>query len=63
METKFVRLDYRNNPAASVVSEEHGKIIEEQATDGFSYAGYFSAKMGSSGKLLAADLVFQCEGK
>lgn len=55
METKFVRLDYKNSPAASAVSEEHRKAIEEQAADGFSYAGYFPVKMGPSGKMLAAD--------
>lgn len=63
METKFVRIDYKNNPAATAVSEEHRKIIEEQASDGFSYAGYFPVKMGASGKMLAADLVFQRELK
>lgn len=63
METKFVRLDYKNSPAASAVSEEHRKVIEEQAADDFSYAGYFPVKMGPSGKMLAADLVFQRESK
>lgn len=59
METKFVRIEYKNSPAASAVSEEHRKVIEEQAADGFSYAGYFPVKMGPSGKMLAADLIFQ----
>lgn len=63
METKFVRIDYKNNPAAAAVSEEHKKIIEEQAANGFFYAGYFPVKMGPSGKMLAADLVFQCESQ
>ena len=59
METKFVRIDYKNNPAAAAETEEHRKIIEEQAADNFSYAGYFPVKMGASGKMLIADLVFQ----
>lgn len=63
METKFVRIDYKNNPATTAVSEEHRKIIEEQAVNNFSYAGYFPVKMGPSGKMLAADLVFQRESK
>lgn len=59
METKFVRIDYNNNPAASAQTEEHRKIIEEQAKEGYAYAGYFPVKMGPSGKMLAADLIFQ----
>lgn len=63
METKFVRIDYKNNPATSAETEEHRKIIEEQAVNGFSYAGYFPVKMGASGKMLIADLVFQRDSK
>lgn len=59
METRFVRIDYKNNPAASAETEKHRKVIEEQAANGFAYAGYFPVKMGPSGKMLAADLVFQ----
>lgn len=59
METKFVRIDYKNNPAATAVTEDHKKIIEEQAANGFSYAGYFPVKMGPSGKMLVTDLIFQ----
>lgn len=59
METKFIRIDYKNSPTTTAVTEEHRKVIEEQAADGFSYAGYFPIKMGPSGKMLAADLVFQ----
>lgn len=59
METKFVRIDYKNNPATTAATEEHRKIIEKQAANGFSYAGYFPVKMGPSGKMLVADLVFQ----
>lgn len=40
METKFVRIDYKNSPASTAVTEEHRKVIEEQAADSFSYAGY-----------------------
>lgn len=63
METKFVRIDYKNSPATTAATEEHRKIIEEQADDGFSYAGYFPVKMGPSGKMLVADLVFQRESR
>lgn len=63
METKFVRIDYKNNPATTAETEEHRKIIEEQAADNFLYAGYFPVKMGASGKMLVADLVFQRETK
>lgn len=63
METKFVRIDYKNHPATTAETEEHRKIIEEQAADNFSYAGYFPVKMGASGKILIVDLVFQREAK
>lgn len=59
METKFIRIDYNNNPATTAQTEEHRKIIEDQAKEGYSYAGYFPVKMGPSGKMLVADLVFQ----
>ncbi len=59
METKFVRIDYKNNPATSSETEEHRKVIEEQAQAGYRYAGYFPVKMGASGKILIADLIFQ----
>lgn len=59
METRFIRIDYNNNPATTAQTEEHRKIIEDQAKEGYSYAGYFPVKMGPSGKMLVADLVFQ----
>lgn len=59
METKFVRIDFKNNPATTAETEEHRRVIEEQAKDGFLYAGYFPVKMGPSGKMLVADLIFQ----
>jgi hypothetical protein len=59
MDTKFVRLDYKNNPATTAETEEHRNIIEEQAKEGYAYAGYFPVKIGPSGKLLIVDLVFQ----
>ena len=49
----------KNNPAASAESDEHRKAIEAEAKEGYSYAGYFPVKMGPSGKMLEADLVFQ----
>lgn len=59
METKFVRIVLKNNPAASAESEEHRKAIEAEAKEGYSYSGYFPVKMGPSGKMLEADLIFQ----
>ena len=59
MNTKFVRINFNNNPAAAAETEEHRKVIEEQAADGYAYAGYFPVKMGPSGKMLVADLIFQ----
>lgn len=59
METKFVRVEFKNNPATTAGTEEHREIIESQAKGGFAYAGYFPVKMGPSGKMLEADLVFQ----
>ncbi|MGN0172607.1 MAG: hypothetical protein ACI39E_07470 [Acutalibacteraceae bacterium] len=59
MEVKFIRVDYNNHPAATAQTQEHRTIIENQAKDGYLYAGYFPVKMGPSGKLLAADLIFQ----
>ncbi len=46
METKFVRINYKNNPATTAETEEHRKIIEEQAANNFSYVGYLPVKMG-----------------
>ena len=59
METKFIRLDYSNKSTAAAETEEHRRIILEQAEEGFAYAGFFPVKMGPSGKILSADLVFQ----
>ena len=59
METRFIRIDYNNNPAKNAQTEEHRKIIEDQAKEGYFYAGYFPVKMGPSGKMLVADLIFQ----
>lgn len=59
METRFVRISYNNNPILSAETEEHRKVIEDQAKEGFRYAGYFPVKLGPSGKAIVADLVFQ----
>lgn len=59
METRFVRIDYYNNHATTAQTEEHRKIIEDQVKEGYSYAWYFPVKMGPSGKMLVADLIFQ----
>ncbi len=59
METKFVTIDYKNNPATCAETEEHRRIIEEQAREGYRYAGYFPVKIGPSGKILVVDLIFQ----
>ena len=59
METTFVRINFENNPATTAQTEEHRKVIEEQAKAGYTYAGYFPVKMGPSGKMLVADLIFQ----
>ncbi len=58
METKFVRIDYNNNPTKNAETEEHRSVIEEQAKGGYKYAGYFPVKMGPSGKVLVVDLIF-----
>ena len=63
METRFVRIDYNNNPATTAQTEEHRKVIEEHAKDGYFYAGYFPVKIGPSGKTLIADLVCQKSNK
>ena len=59
METKFVRIVFKNSPPGSAETEEHRTTIEAEAKEGYSYAGYFPVKMGPSGKMLEADLVFQ----
>ena len=59
METEFVRIEFKNNPAASAETEEHRKAIETKAKEGYAYTGYFPVKSGPSGKILAADLIFQ----
>lgn len=59
METKFVRINFNNVHAKNSETEEHKAIIEEQSEIGFRYAGYFPVKMGPSGKILIADLIFQ----
>ena len=58
METKFVRIEFKNNPATTAETEEHRVAIENAAKEGYAYAGYFPVKMGPSGKMLIADLVF-----
>ena len=59
MEIKFVRVDFKNNPVNTAESESHRRIIEEESKAGYSYSGYFPAKLGPSGKILSADLIFQ----
>ena len=59
METKFVRLDYENNPSASARLESHRQVILEHAQEFYRSAGYLPAKIGPSGKFLIVDLVFQ----
>lgn len=59
METKIVRLDYANNPATTAQLEEHKKVIEEKAAEGYRYSGFVPVKMGPSGKILSVDLIFQ----
>ncbi len=59
METRFIRIDYKNNPAVNAETEEHRQIIVQQAEEGFRYAGFFPVKQGPSGKTIIVDLVFQ----
>ena len=41
METKFVRIDYKNSPATTAVSEEHRKIIEVLTSRNFRPKKFF----------------------
>ena len=59
METRIEHLDLNNNPAGSAKAQGHKEIIERNAKEGFKYAGFVPVKMGSSGKMLSIDLIFQ----
>ncbi|MEE0732774.1 MAG: hypothetical protein U0M23_03910 [Acutalibacteraceae bacterium] len=59
METKFERLAFKNNPAMNAETEEHRKIIEKYAGEGYRYTGYLPVKIGPSGKVLVVDMIFQ----
>lgn len=59
METKFERLEFRNNPAMNAETEEHRETIEKYAGEGYRYAGSFPVKTGPSGKVLITDMIFQ----
>ena len=59
MTCEFVRMELKNNLAASATLEGHREIIQEYAEKGFSYTGFVPVSFGPSGKLLVIDLVFQ----
>ena len=44
-------------------TEEHRKIIDEYATNGYRYAGYVPILMDSNGKLYDIDLIFEREAE
>lgn len=43
--------------------EEHRKIIDEYAANGYRYAGYVPILMDSNGKLYEIDLIFEREAE
>lgn len=43
--------------------EEHRKIIDEYAANGYRYAGYVPILMDSNGKLYDIDLIFEREAE
>ena len=43
--------------------EEHRKIIDERAADGWRYAGYVPTFLDSNGKLYEIDLIFEREAE
>ena len=43
--------------------EEHRKIIDEYAANGYRYAGYIPILMDSNGKLYDIDLIFEREAE
>lgn len=60
-EYKYIVLEYENHKATSSSITGHREIIDEQAKNGFRYAGYLPTKMGPSGKILSVDLIFEKE--
>ena len=58
-EYKYVTLEYENHKATTSGTAGHRAIIDEQAKNGFRYAGFIPTLMGPSGKILSADLVFE----
>lgn len=59
MQTEFVTMDMKNNPAWNAELEGWRPIIKEWAEKGYAYSGFVPVKSGPTGKLLVIDLVFQ----
>ncbi len=58
---EFVTVKVKNNPVLNATLYEHRKVIEEYASKGFSYKGYFPTLQGPSGKIIEMDLIFETE--
>ncbi|WP_165047257.1 MULTISPECIES: DUF4177 domain-containing protein [unclassified Adlercreutzia] len=58
---EYVPVEFSNSKLTTARSEEHRRIIDERAADGFAFAGWVPTLMGPSGKILSVDLVFEKE--
>ena len=55
-----VKLD-KNNYALNADMESHREIIDQKASEGARYVGWFPVKQGPSGKTIEFDLIFEVE--
>ena len=58
---EFVTIKVKNNSVMNATLSEHRKVIEEYASKGYIYKGYFPTLQGPSGKIIEMDLIFETE--
>ena len=58
---EFVTIKVKNNPVMNATLSEHRSVIEEYASKGYTYKGYFPTLQGPSGKIIEMDLIFETE--
>jgi hypothetical protein len=56
---EFVRLEYKNSPPGSAELLGHQEVINDYASNGYTYVGFIPVKLGPSGKILIIDLIFK----
>ncbi len=59
MDYKFVEVTLENHKATTSELKGHREIIENNAKEGYRYAGYVPTVYGPSGKVLKIDMIFE----